>query len=172
MPGNRDSHSSSHGGTLEPEWLHGHAHEPNPDPPTEDSTFALSFNGHAKWLVYLDDLNRLPQTQVPDCYIVSTGHGASGPHTFAGVRLADLLLEYLPDGMAWKHVDVLSADGFGNRVFAKEVENESGDRPILLATKRDGKPITRGEGLVRMIVPSETDDALRQVKWIEHLEVR
>jgi hypothetical protein len=69
-------------------------------------------------------------------------------------------------------VDVLSADGFGNRVVIEELESESGGRPILLATKRDGKPITRAEGLVRLIVPSETDDALRQVKWIEYLEVR
>jgi DMSO/TMAO reductase YedYZ molybdopterin-dependent catalytic subunit len=172
MPGDRESQHNPHGDALEPEWLHGHAHEPNPDPPTEDATFALSISGHEKRAILLSDLDRLPQTEVRDCYIVSTGHGTSGPHAFAGVRLADLLAEYLPAGILWTYVDVLSADGFGNRVVIEELESESGGRPILLATKRDGKPITRAEGLVRLIVPSETDDALRQVKWIEYLEVR
>jgi hypothetical protein len=30
----------------------------------------------------------------------------------------------------------------------------------------EGQPLTREQGLVRMIVPSERDDALRQVKWV------
>jgi hypothetical protein len=35
----------------------------------------------------------------------------------------------------------------------------------------DGTPLTRAQGLVRLIVPSETDDALRQVKWVQRIEV-
>ncbi len=41
-----------------------------------------------------------------------------------------------------------------------------GERPSLLAYIKDGVSLTRAQGLVRLIVPSETDDALRQVKWV------
>jgi DMSO/TMAO reductase YedYZ molybdopterin-dependent catalytic subunit len=67
---------------------------------------------------------------------------------------------------------VISADGFGNRIFAEELGNVEGQRPMLLATTVDGRPMTRAQGLVRLIVPSETDDALRQVKWIARIEIR
>jgi hypothetical protein len=67
-------------------------------------------------------------------------------------------------------VDVVSADGFGTRVQAKEVR-EGPDAPILLSYEIDGVSMTRGQGLVRLIVPSETDDALRQVKWVGEVRV-
>jgi len=35
----------------------------------------------------------------------------------------------------------------------------------------DGATLTRAQGLVRLIVPSETDDALRQVKWVGRIEI-
>jgi hypothetical protein len=31
--------------------------------------------------------------------------------------------------------------------------------------------MTRKQGLVRLVVPTETDDALRQVKWIAEIRV-
>jgi hypothetical protein len=39
-----------------------------------------------------------------------------------------------------------------------------------LALACDGKPLTRTQGLVRLIVPQEDDDALRQVKWVAGIE--
>ena len=65
---------------------------------------------------------------------------------------------------------MVSADGFGNRVLARELPQPPA-RPILLATHIDGQPLTRQAGLVRLIVPNETDDALRQVKWVARIEV-
>jgi DMSO/TMAO reductase YedYZ molybdopterin-dependent catalytic subunit len=113
----------------------------------------------------------LPQADAAACYIVSTGHGTSGPFHFAGVTLPTLLAAY--DVTNWQHVDVISADNFGTRVYHREfgAEQLPNARPILLALRCNGQPLTRIQGLVRLIVPTETDDALRQVKWVMRLEV-
>jgi hypothetical protein len=37
---------------------------------------------------------------------------------------------------------------------------------------RDGQKLTRRQGLVRLIVPREKDDALRQVKWVGRIVIR
>lgn len=156
--------------TGEPAWLHGHPHEPNSAPPGVDATFQLELPGGVAHLFAPDDLAQLPQTTVDNCYIVSTGHGASGPFTFGGVRLVDFLGAHLPPHLPWRAVDVISGDGFGNRVAANELAAPV-ERPILLATHIDGVPMTREAGLVRMIVPNEVDDALRQVKWVARILV-
>lgn len=155
--------------------LQPHSHDPNPEPPSPDPTFILTVPGkespHQRQVpISVDDLRALPTTYVPDCYIVSTGHGTSGPFTFGGVRLLDLVTHYVPQ--SWSEVEVLSADGFGNRVYRKELENPDPAGPILVAHTVNGRPMTREEGLVRLIVPSEKDDALRQVKWIGRINVR
>lgn len=160
----------------EPEWLHAHVHEPNPEPPSADPAFTLLLPDAKEHIIAARDLARLPQCEVDGCYIVSTGHGTSGPFTFGGVRLVDLVSAYLSPHTRWRDLDVISADGFGNRVAAHELGvhepgAHEGDRPILLATVVDGRPMTRAQGLVRLMVPSERDDALRQVKWVSRIEI-
>ncbi len=76
----------------------------------------------------------------------------------------------LPPNTPWSQVEVVSADGFGNRVLADELRRAT-SRPIILATNINGQPMSRQQGLVRLIVPSETDDALRQVKWVGRVTV-
>jgi DMSO/TMAO reductase YedYZ molybdopterin-dependent catalytic subunit len=160
----------THPHTGEPEWLHGHAHEPNPAPPTATTAFTLSTPAGESHPLDVDDLLRLPATAAPDCYIVSTGHGASGPFTFSGVRLRDLIDHVLGKDAHWRYADIVSADGFGTRVHAHEVYTDT-MRPILLAHTQDGARLTRTQGLVRLIVPSEVDDALRQVKWVAEIRI-
>lgn len=150
--------------------LQPHSHDPNPEPPSPDPTFTLHTPGGGKVAVTVDDLHALPTARVADCYIVSTGHGTSGPFTFDGVRLLDLVDHYVAD--PWSQVEVISTDGFGNRVYRKELESPDPAGPILVAHTVDGQPMKREEGLVRLIVPSEKDDALRQVKWIGQINVR
>lgn len=156
----------------DPAWLHTHEHEPNPQPPSDEPTFTVSLPDRTERTVTVADLAQLAQTEIRNCYIVSTGHGTSGPFTFGGVRLVDFMAAQLPRGLAWSEADVISADGFGNRVLADETSADEVERPILLATSLNGRPLTREQGLVRLIVPSETDDALRQVKWIGRIEIR
>jgi len=152
--------------------LRPHAHEPNPEPPSDDPSFVFVAPDGTERRVTAAELARLPRTSVPNCYIVSTGHGTSGPFTFSGVQLLDLIRHYLPAGMSWSQVEVISADGFGNRVLAEELWTPDPAGPVLLSDMIDGQPMARRQGLVRMIAPIERDDALRQVKWVGRVVVR
>lgn len=151
-------------------WVHGHSHEPNPHPPPGDATIRWIAAGQERQLTPAF-LAALPRVEVSDCFIVSTGHGASGPFTFGGVALQTLLTTLLPVGFAWRYVDVVSGDGFGTRLTPVELIAAPDGRPVLLALTRDGAPLTRDAGLVRLIAPGETDAALKQVKWIARIEV-
>lgn len=149
--------------------LQPHSHDPNPAPPSTDATIALKL-GDSVDAITVDYLRSLPQTTLSDCYIVSTGHGTSGPFTFTGPTLALFIREklgaYLDEIVS---IEVVSGDGFGTRVQMAELLDPS--ETMLLACEINGQPMTREEGLVRLIVPSETDDALRQVKWIGEIRV-
>ena len=150
--------------------LRPHSHEPNPEPPSADPDFTLTLPDGRTVSVTLADLRQLPATTLANCTIVSTEHGTSGPFTFAGTRLIDLVEHFVEIG--WSQVEVISADGFGNRVVAEELLQPDPVGSILLAYAIDGRLMTRREGVVRLIVPSETDDALRQVKWIGRINIR
>ncbi len=158
--------SAGPGDFAGPDWAHSHSHVPNPTPPAGDSAFAVVAPSRVQGCPP-DWLARLPRVQMADCYIVSTGHGVSGPFVFGGVLLADLLTAA---GIApnWRFVDVVSADGFGARIHPNDM---TVPRPPLLADEIDGAPMTRSQGRVRLIVPAESDDALRQVKWIAEIRV-
>lgn len=148
--------------------LRPHSHEPNPEPPSADPSFTLRLPDGREEQITLARLKTFPTRELTNCYIVSTGHGTSGPFTFAGVPLLDLLTHYA--GQAWTQAEVISADGFGNRVMREELLKPHAN-PIILAYEKDGRPLTRQQGLVRLIVPSEKDDALRQVKWIGRINI-
>jgi hypothetical protein len=154
---------------LENDPLQPHSHEPNPTPPGPDPAFRLTLPDGMNWTLTPADLATLRQTAISNCTIVSTGHGTSGPFTFGGVTLADLVAAYTK--LPWSDAEIVGADGFGNRILAEEVLDGDHTRPILLATHIDERPMTREEGLVRLIVPGERDDALRQVKWIGSVTV-
>lgn len=160
--------STSH--SHEADWVYGHPHEPNPAPPGEDSSFTVVLPNGATHSLSTEALQKFPFTTIENCLIVSTGHGTSGPFCFGGVRLQTLLDSLLGE-QKWSYVDVQSGDDFGTRIQAGELQNESTDRPSLLAWQLDGVPLTRQRGLVRLIVPSEVDDALKQVKWIKEIRI-
>ncbi len=146
-----------------------HSHEPNPAPPSADPTIKFVHPNGRIHFITVADLRALPAVSVPNCYIVSTGHGTTGPFTFTGATLLSVITFYCEE--LWTQVEVVSADGFGNRVMAAELHNPDPAGPILLATTVDGQALNRAQGLVRMIVPSERDDALRQVKWVGMVKV-
>lgn len=148
-----------------------HPHDPNPDPPSDDPTFHLHLPDGSERLVTVADLRYLPAVTVTNCYIVSTGHGVSGPFTFSGVLLLDLLTAHLALNQVWTQVEVISGDGFGTRLEAAELHHPDRAGQILLACDIDGASLTRQQGLVRLIVPGETGDALKQVKWVETVRV-
>ena len=149
--------------------LRPHSHEPNPAPPSEDATIEFVLPNGRSQPITVADLQKLPVVSVPNCYIVSTGHGTSGPFTFKGPTLLAVVNQFYPH--PWSQVEVISADGFGNRVLVDELLQPDSAGPILLANQIDGQLLTRRQGLVRMIVPSERDDAFRQVKWVGKIVV-
>ena len=160
-------------------WVHGHAHDPNLLPPEGDGHFVVRIPSGLEIPFTTAALAQLPYSEIDGCLIVSTGHGTSGPFTFGGVLLTDLLSHVLGQAVgqaagqaegltALRQVDVISADGFGTRLFPAHL---AGGEPILLAYRRDGQLLTRAQGLVRLVVPTERDDALRQVKWVARVEI-
>lgn len=169
-----------------PAWVHGHAHEPNLQTPPGNGAFDVVTPAGRTHRITPADLAALPLTTVAGCYIVSTGHGSSGPFTFGGARLVDLLQYVLgagelesaqgagevrnAKGAGWQHVDVIGADGFGARLTPADLLAWNA-RPIVLAYARDGAPLTRAQGLVRLVDPRETRDALRQVKWLARIVI-
>ncbi|MEZ4676314.1 MAG: hypothetical protein R2932_18990 [Caldilineaceae bacterium] len=40
-----------------------------------------------------------------------------------------------------------------------------------MALTLDRQPLTREQGLIRLVVPTERDDALKQVKWVAEIVV-
>jgi hypothetical protein len=147
-----------------------HEHDPNPAPPSLDPSFTLITADGLTHTITLADLARLPQSQGQPFSIVTTSHGTAGPFVFAGVTLLALLshITTLPE---YFQVAAVSGDGFGTRLSGDELRQPHSNGPVLLATHRDGLALSREQGLVRLIVPSETDEALRQVKWLAELRI-
>ena len=143
-----------------------HTHDPNPSPPSDDPAIDLFVSGKAYRLTP-DDLLSLPQILVADCYIVSTGHGTGGPFAFGGVPLLELIRRYTDE---LNVVDVSSADGFWTRLDFDTLR-QTADRPAILALSIDDRPLSRREGLVRLVVPQEKATALRQVKWVSQIQI-
>jgi DMSO/TMAO reductase YedYZ molybdopterin-dependent catalytic subunit len=154
-----------------PDWVHGHPHEPNPAPPGDDTHITVVTPGGFERIFTVEDLHALPYIEVHNCVIVSTGHGTTGPFVFGGARLADVLAWALLPGATWSWVDVIGADGFGARLTPADLDSSHTERPIILANAVDGVPLDRARGLIRLIVPAETDDALRQVKWVSRIDI-
>ncbi len=153
--------------------LQPHSHDPNPEPPSADSTITLTFPNGRTQPITIPYLQTLPTHTLNNCYIVSTGHGTSGPFTFSGTALHTLIAAQTADTPNYANIEIISGDGFGTRVTKAELDSQPNlSRPILLAWQINGRPLTRQEGAVRLIVPSETDDALRQVKWIGRINIR
>jgi hypothetical protein len=157
-PDHSHGHSHSHS--------HSHGHDPNPTPPAGDATLCVvAPNGREVWLA-VEDLARLPQARAEGCYIVSTGHGTSGPFAFGGPTLADVIAAAWPGG--WQQARVVSGDGYAANLAAAELPTPPA-QPILLALTRDDRPLSRAQGLVRLIIPQGDADALRQVKWVARI---
>ena len=155
-----------------PDPLDPHSHDPNPYPPSDDPAFLLILIDGQKIKIDVPSLQIFTRTTLTDCYVVSSGHGTSGPFTFSGAALISLLSGYAAKKSDWDLVEVISGDGFGTRILKEEFVNQQTARSIILADSIDSRPMTREQGLIRLIVPGETDDALRQVKWVSKIVVR
>lgn len=111
------------------------------------------------------ELAKLPRHSVR-----GSDHGVEA--VFEGVSLADVLvLAGTPLGKALRGealglvLVVGAADGY-RAVFAlAELDPAFTDRVVLLADRRDGKPLSGAEGPLRIVVPGEK----RQARWVRQV---
>lgn len=150
--------------------LQPHSHENNVEPPSADSSIIFVTPDGAQRTFTVADLLALRQTNLP-AYTIATDHGDHGPYRLGGVALIDLVQEVISAETPWSQVEVISGDGFGNRIFAHELHTPTAHGPILLCLTSNGRPLSRAHGLVRLIVPSEIDNALRQIKWVRTIRI-
>lgn len=113
------------------------------------------------------DLAGLPRTTVK-----ATDHGGAAAE-FEGVRLWDVLgragVASGPEGRgkaAASYVVVEAADGY-RAVFALlELDPEISDKVVILADRRDGRPMAEPQGPFRIVAPGEK----RQARWARMVE--
>ena len=114
----------------------------------------------------LDDLARLPRTSVH-----TKGHDGEDVE-FSGVALAEVLRRAgVPTGAELKgaalaeYVMVSAMDGY-RAVFAlPELSPDFTDVVVLLADRRNGKPLSSSEGPLRLVVPGDK----RQARWVRQV---
>jgi len=114
----------------------------------------------------LDDLAALPRREVH-------ARDRDGTEvTFAGVALVDLLrLAGVPLGAELRgsnmtlYLLVEAADDYRVVFALPELDHAFTDRVVLLADRRDGKPLTTKEGPLHLIVPDEK----RPARWVRQV---
>lgn len=137
-------------------------------PSGEQSKTELTVGGEVEKPLKLSaaELAKLPRTTVR-----ARDHSGADS-TFEGVALVEFLKlagvplgEKLRGKVVSNYVIVGAADGY-RAVFAiPELDPAFTDHVILLADKRDGKPLADSEGPLRVIVPQEK----RQVRWVRQV---
>jgi DMSO/TMAO reductase YedYZ molybdopterin-dependent catalytic subunit len=99
-------------------------------------------------------------------------HHAPQPSTFSGVSLSDVLRSAgawdpkSPRG-AWarSYVVVSAADGYRAVYALSEVDTAVTDKLVLLAYRRDGEPLAKDEGPLRLVAPGEK----REGRWVRQV---
>jgi len=111
----------------------------------------------------LDELSKLKQTEV------KAKDKDNKEHVYKGVRLVDVLDsagvtlgKQLRGENLVKYILIRAADGYEVVFSLPEVDPEFTSQTILLAYAEDGKPLPKGEGPFRMIVPNDK----RPARWI------
>ena len=110
-------------------------------------------------------------TKLPRTTVRARDHGGN-ESTFEGVALFEFLkLAGVPLGEKLKgkavsnYLVVDASDGY-RAVFAiPELDPAFTDLVVLLADKRDGKPLSEAEGPLRIVVPHEK----RQARWVRQV---
>lgn len=137
---------------------------------TEPALLRLSGAGIAALEVDATLLDSLPRRQIE---ALDHGH----PAQFEGVWMRDLLQRAgMPLGKVLRGekmalaLRVIARDGYVAVFALAELDPGFRERPILLADRRDGKPLGADEGPLRLVVADEARGA-RWVRQLEHIEL-
>jgi DMSO/TMAO reductase YedYZ molybdopterin-dependent catalytic subunit len=113
--------------------------------------------------------------RLPAASATLTAHGQS--QQCSGVWLADLAAAAgLPAGEALRGpalttlIVAEAADGYRVAFSLAELDAKLGNRPVLVATACDGKPLAQADGPLRLVVPGEVR-AARSVRQLRALRV-
>ena len=116
------------------------------------------------------DLSHLPRRSA---HVTEHGKEAS----FEGVALSEVLkMAGIPTGETLrgkqlvKYLLVDARDGYQVIFALAELDSAFTDREVLLADKRDGKPLSAEEGPLRIVVPTEKRPA-RWVRQVRELKI-
>ncbi|MCA9838979.1 MAG: molybdopterin-dependent oxidoreductase [Trueperaceae bacterium] len=140
-------------------------HHNNTTPPSANTDIIIDLPDNEHHLRLENLIEDYPQSVI-EGYTYVTNHGVHGPHRLEGVSLLDLIPETLVD---WQTIEVISTDGFSNTLSKEELL--SAKEPIMLYHSIGGERLEHKHGLVRLVVPTETDNALRQIKWVKRIVV-
>jgi DMSO/TMAO reductase YedYZ molybdopterin-dependent catalytic subunit len=134
----------------------------------------LTVNGEVEHPLRLtaDDLAGLPRQSIK----AKDHKGVEA--TFAGVPLVEILKkagarvgERLRGGALADYLVVEASDGYRVVFALAELDPAFNDRTILLADRRDGRPLDASEGPLRVVVPGEKKHA-RWARQVTTLTVR
>jgi DMSO/TMAO reductase YedYZ molybdopterin-dependent catalytic subunit len=117
------------------------------------------------------DLDRLPRHTLRAAYRMGAQHQMVQAE-FSGFSLHDVLhLLGLPEGEALRgealriYVEAEGADGYKVVFALAELDPGFTDNSVLIADRRDGKPLDAAEGPLRLVVPAEK----RPARWVRQL---
>ena len=155
-------------------------------------TVDLTAYGKGVWEVKLEDLKKMPKTEVVSTLQcsgnrrgdfntvartsgTSWGQGAIGTAKWGGVKLADLLKVagvddpiHAEEVGGMEHVRFYSLDGMMASIGIEKALNPYGD--CLIAYEMNDEPLPRDHGFpLRIIVPGYA--AVRSVKWLNRIEL-
>jgi hypothetical protein len=120
-----------------------------------------------------DYFSRVPRTQL------HTKDRSGADVTYSGISMGALLQAAgAPIGKGRLRgsnlrlvVYVIGADGYSAAFSLTEFDPDFGDRQILLADRRDGKPLSSAEGPLRLVVPQDKRPA-RWVRQVDLIEIK
>ena len=142
-------------------------------PPTTEFTL-FDKAGKTQHVIKPADLKSLPATHVPNAVLIGDCEGFHGIHSLDGVPLSALLKKYLiiPDPAPYnRYVLISSDDGYCATFSFGELFNSRLGDQIVIATVKDGKPLSPADGFA-MSITGEDSTGGRSVKRIKKIEVQ
>ncbi len=119
------------------------------------------------------DLKTLPTIHIPAAVLIGDCEGFHGIHDLDGVPLSALLKKYLsiPNPAPYnRYVLIASDDGYCAAFSFGELFNSRMGDQIVIATMKDGKPLSPADGFA-MSITGEDSTGGRSVRRIKKIEV-
>ncbi len=141
-------------------------------PPSTEFTIADRAGSKTR-VVKPADLKKFRAVHIPAAVLIGDCEGFHGIHSLDGVPLSVLLKQFLtiPDPAPYnRYVLITSEDGYAATFSFGELFNSRLGDQVVIATMKDGKPLTPSDGFAMSIVEEDSTGG-RSVKRIKRIEV-